>query len=138
MTGVLTPYGTSMAEHLPHLGLIAGQTPRQGTPMISGAGQLCEARARAAGYLKLACFSHGRVIFAGSTFLRKKIRCDLFTGRSITAQSRCSSTSLPPVMAHKRPALPEVEIDAGVVHALLDAWSYGQKKRGRPHLMGFP
>jgi hypothetical protein len=30
--------------------------------------QLCETRA--AGYLELACFSHGRVIFAGSTFLR--------------------------------------------------------------------
>jgi hypothetical protein len=29
------------------------------------------------------------------------MRCDLFTGRSITAQSRCSSTSLPPLIAHK-------------------------------------
>jgi hypothetical protein len=27
-------------------------------------------RASAADYLKLACFTHGRVIFAGSTFLR--------------------------------------------------------------------
>jgi hypothetical protein len=37
------PCGTSMAEHLPYSGSIAGQTPRQGTPMVSGAGQPCEA-----------------------------------------------------------------------------------------------
>jgi hypothetical protein len=30
--------------------------------MVSGAGQLCEPPAQAAGYLKLACFTHGRVI----------------------------------------------------------------------------
>jgi hypothetical protein len=31
------------------------------------------------------------VIFAGSTFRREKMRSDPFTGRSITAQCRCSS-----------------------------------------------
>jgi hypothetical protein len=62
---------------------------------------------RVRGYLEIVCLAQGRVIFAGSTFRREKMRCDLFTGRSITAQSRCNSTSLPPLMAHKRPALPE-------------------------------
>src|SRR4029077_8324772 len=39
---------------------------------------------RVRGYLDLA---QCRVIFAGSTFRREKMRSDLFTGRSITAQT---------------------------------------------------
>ena len=77
--------------------------------MGSGDRQLCEAPAAQGGAVgpELVCLAQGRMIFAGSTFRRSKMRCDLFTGRSITAQSRCSSTSLPPFKAHSRPALPE-------------------------------
>ena len=44
----------------------------------------------------------GKVILAASTFRRLKMRWDPCSGTSITAQSRCSSRSLPPLMAHKR------------------------------------
>jgi hypothetical protein len=37
------PYGSSMATPLSYSAPITEQTPRQGTPMVSGAGQLCEA-----------------------------------------------------------------------------------------------
>ena len=63
-------------------------------------------RPKAAGGLELVGLAQGKVILAGSTFRREKMRLDRSTGTSITAQSRCSSTSLPPLMAHKRPALP--------------------------------
>src|SRR5580692_9691563 len=63
-------------------------------------------RPKAAGGLELVGLAQGNVILAGSTFRREKMRLDPSTGTSITAQSRCSSTSLPPLMAHKRPALP--------------------------------
>jgi DNA invertase Pin-like site-specific DNA recombinase len=49
----------------------------------------------------------GKEIFAASMFRREKTRCDRCTGTSMSAQSRRSSTNLPPLMAHRRPALPE-------------------------------
>ena len=49
--------------------------------------------------------SHGKMTFPAATSRRLKVRC-LFTGSSMTAQSRRSSTSLPPLMAQSRPALP--------------------------------
>jgi hypothetical protein len=52
--------------------------------------------------LEPACRDQGKVIFAGSTFRREKMRCLVWRGTSITAQSRCSSTSLPPLIAHPR------------------------------------
>src|SRR6476659_8989597 len=36
------------------------------------------------------------------------MRCDLFIGSSLTAQSRCSSTSLPPLMAQKETSAAEM------------------------------
>jgi hypothetical protein len=42
MTGVVTPWGSSMASPYLYSTPIAGQTIRQGTPMASGDGQLCE------------------------------------------------------------------------------------------------
>jgi hypothetical protein len=63
-------------------------------------------RPKAAGGLELVGLAQGKVILAGSTFRREKMRLDPRTGTSITAQSRCSSRSLPPLIAHKRPALP--------------------------------
>jgi hypothetical protein len=45
------------------------------------------------------------VTLAASSRRRSKTRRDPFSASSNTAQSRCSSTSLPPLMAHKRPAL---------------------------------
>jgi hypothetical protein len=66
-------------------------------------------RPKAAGGLELVGLAaQGNVILAGSTFRREKMRLDPCTGPSITAQSRCSSTSLPPLMAHRRPALPRL------------------------------
>jgi hypothetical protein len=49
---------------------------------------------------------HGNVTFPASTRRRSKTRRDPFAGSSITAQSRWSSTSLPPLMAHRSPAPP--------------------------------
>jgi hypothetical protein len=49
---------------------------------------------------------HGNVTFPASTRRRSKTRRDPFAASSMTAQSRCSSTSLPPWMAHNRPAPP--------------------------------
>ena len=48
----------------------------------------------------------GNVTFPASTRRRSKTRRDPFAASSMTAQSRCSSTSLPPWMAHNRPAPP--------------------------------
>jgi hypothetical protein len=62
---------------------------------------------KAAGGLELVGLAQGNVILVGSTFRREKTRLDPCTGTSITAQSRCSSTSPPPLIAHSRPALPE-------------------------------
>src|SRR5580693_1340610 len=63
-------------------------------------------RPSAAGCLEPVCLAQGKVILAASTFRREKVRWDPCNGTSITAQSRCSSRSLPPLMAHTRPALP--------------------------------
>jgi len=49
---------------------------------------------------------HGNVTFPASTRRRSKTCRDPFAASSMTAQSRCSSTSLPPLMAHNRPAPP--------------------------------
>jgi hypothetical protein len=49
---------------------------------------------------------HGNLTFPASTRRRSKTRRDPFAASSMTAQSRCSSTSLPPWMAHNRPAPP--------------------------------
>ena len=72
---------------------IAEQTLRQGTPMSSGDGQLCETPAAQAlrGCLELVCLAQGKVILAASTFRREKVRWDPCTGTSITAQSRTDS-----------------------------------------------
>jgi hypothetical protein len=48
---------------------------------------------------------HGKVTFPTATSRREKVRC-LSTGSSMTAQSRRSSRSFPPLMAQRRPALP--------------------------------
>ena len=58
---------------------------------------------------------HGNVTFPASTRRRSKTRRDPFAASSMTAQSRCSSTSLPPLMAHNRPAPP--------------GWSRGRARR---------
>jgi hypothetical protein len=58
---------------------------------------------------------HGNVTFPVSTRRRSKTRRDPFAARSMTAQSRCSSTSLPPLMAHNRAAPP--------------GWSRGRARR---------
>jgi hypothetical protein len=50
---------------------------------------------------------HGNVTFPASTRRSSKTRRDPFAASSMTAQSRCSSSSLPPLMAHNKPALPE-------------------------------
>jgi hypothetical protein len=54
-------------------------------------------RPSAASCLELVCVAQGKVILAASTFRREKVRWDPCTGTSITAQSRCSSRSLPPL-----------------------------------------
>jgi hypothetical protein len=58
---------------------------------------------------------HGNVTFPASTRRRSKTCRDPFAASSMTAQSRCSSTSLPPLMAHNRPAPP--------------GWSRGRARR---------
>ena len=57
----------------------------------------------------------GNVTFPASTRRRSKTCRDPFAASSMTAQSRCSSTSLPPLMAHNRPAPP--------------GWSRGRARR---------
>ena len=54
-----------------------------------GAREPC--RPKAAGGLELVGLAQGKVILAGSTFRREKMRLDPCTGTSIAAQSRCSS-----------------------------------------------
>src|ERR1700738_4043445 len=49
---------------------------------------------------------HGNATFPASTRRRSKTCRDPFAASSMTAQSRCSSTSRPPWMAHNRPAPP--------------------------------
>jgi hypothetical protein len=49
---------------------------------------------------------HGNVTFPASTRRRSKTCRDPFAASSMTAQSRCSSTSLPPWMAYNRAAPP--------------------------------
>jgi hypothetical protein len=49
MTGVLTPTGHLWPSTYPIRVRSAGQTPRQGTSMVSGAGQLCEAPRKGCG-----------------------------------------------------------------------------------------
>ena len=48
----------------------------------------------------------GSVICSGAMFRREKVRGDLLTGPSITAQSRCSSMILPPFTCQSNPASP--------------------------------
>src|SRR5580704_13739351 len=104
MTGVWPPPVT-YGEPLPLFDSDRGadSSPRD-TYGLGGRPSLREpCRPSAAGW-QLVCLVHGKVIFAGSTLRREKMRLDPCTGTSITAQSRCSSRSLPPLMAHKRPA----------------------------------
>ena len=108
MTGVWPPLRSSMASPYLYSTPIRGanSSPRD-TYGPGGPPALREpCRPKAAGGLELVGLAQGNVILAGSTFRREKMRLDPCTGTSITAQSRCSSTSLPPLMAHKRPALP--------------------------------
>ena len=106
MTGVWPPSGHLWRAPYLYSTPIAEQTssPRD-TYGLGGRPALREPY-RSVGGLELVCLAQGRVILAGSTLRREKMRLDPCTGTSITAQSRCSSRSLPPLMAHKRPALP--------------------------------
>jgi hypothetical protein len=106
MTGVPPPCGSSMRAATLS-GPIAGHT-------FFGKGHLwplgMASLARPLPYaqaLRFASTYQGKVILAGSTFRREKMRLDPCTGTSISAQSRCSSTRLPPFRTHRRPALPE-------------------------------
>src|SRR3984893_11557618 len=106
MTGVLTPCGSSMrASTLFESNREADSSVRDTYGL--GGRPAWRDPCRVRGYLEIVCLAQGRVIFLASTFRREKMRCELCSGTSITAQSRCSSTSLPPLIAHKRPALPK-------------------------------
>ena len=64
------PYGSSMATPYPIPLQLRSRPLGKGHLWSRGPASFARPRARAAGYLKLACLTHGRVIFAGSTFLR--------------------------------------------------------------------
>src|SRR4029077_3028420 len=65
MTGVCSPLRSSMASPYLYSTPIAERTLRQGTPMASGDGQLCEIPAAqgAAGCLELVCLAPGQSDF---------------------------------------------------------------------------
>src|SRR6476646_6560881 len=102
MTGVCPPpviYG----EPLPLFDSNRGvdSSPRD-TYGLGGPPALREpCRPSAASCLELVCLAQGKVILAASTFRRLNMRWDLCSGTSMTAQFRHSSTSLPPLMAHR-------------------------------------
>jgi hypothetical protein len=90
----LAPPPVIYGEPLPYSGPIAGQTLRQGTPMASGRAALREpCRPKAVGGLELVCLAQGRVILAGSTFRREKMRLGPCTDRRPDA-ARASSRRL--------------------------------------------
>src|SRR4029077_17021154 len=95
MTGVWLPLRSPMASpylySAPDRG--ADSSPRD-TYGLGGLPALREPyRPKAAGGLELVGLAQGKVILAGSTFRREKMRLDPSTGTSITAQSRCTSRS---------------------------------------------
>ena len=85
MTGAWSPLRSSMASPYLYSTPIAERTLRQGTPMASGDGQLCEIPAAqgAAGCLELVCLAPGQSDFGS---------IDISTAKDALGSMHCENT----------------------------------------------